>query len=124
MAPYRLSEPRFDEIVPRSLLHKAGFEYRRTGVRLTWFNYCKFMVQAGACTQDCDNCKATLQDAFEHVDPKTARRPEYVLIWRLRNARMKMIERHVADSKSRPLSDAGNCGEPHQSGLEALEAML
>ena len=104
----RLNEYRFDAIVPREIVHQAGIETRRTAVLLTQRNYCKAMINMGACTEDCTNCRATLLAAFQGVDPSRAKNPSAVLTWRLRNAQMTQIEQHVAENKSQPVSDGGN----------------
>ena len=106
--PYRLTEKRFDTIVPREVVHGAGIEYRRTAVLLTQRNYCKSMVARGVCTEDCTNCQATLVAAFKGVDPKLAKNPNAVLTWRLRNAKMTAIEVFVSSEKSEPVSGGGN----------------
>jgi hypothetical protein len=115
---YKLSETRFDQIIPRELVRATGIEYRRTAVLLTHRNHCKFMVARGMCTEDCKNCQEALTGAFKGIDPKVVRSPEAVLIFRLRVARERLIEQHMQDEKTH--SDVGN----FSGSLDTLEALV
>ena len=117
MALYKLTDYRFGKIVPTEVIKHAGpFGVERT-VQIINKQHCKFMVTAGACTANCVDCQAELTEVFTGMDPSKVTSPWGLLTWRVRNARMRMIEKHADSQKTSTVSDVGN-------GLDALDEML
>ena len=124
MALYKLTEYRSEQILPTDVIKHAGPFGREKSVKIINAQYCKFMVTAGACTADCKNCEAELKEVFTGMDPRITTSPWGLLTYRVRNARMRMIEKHADAAKTPTVSDAGNYGDKQISGLDALDAML
>ena len=123
MALYKLTEYRSEQILPTDVIKHAGPFGREKSVKIINAQYCKFMVTAGACTGVCKDCEAELKEVFTGM-PSKVTSPWGLLTYRVRNARMRMIEKHADAAKTPTVSDVRNFGEEQVSGLDALDAML